>query len=438
MKFAIAGGGLAGCECAWQLARRGHQVTIFEMKPERYSPAHDGPGLAELVCSNSFRSEDAASAIGQLKAEMTAAGSLIMEAAQATRVPAGKALAVDRENFSAKVTAAVEGHENIIVRRRHVESLDDACLQGFDRVVVAAGPLASDPLAESLRDAISGTGGGELYFYDAIAPIVTADSVDMNRAFLGSRYAPEDDSYLNCPLTEDEYKIFVAALLSARAVPCRDFEKEVHFEGCLPLEAMAERGEMTLAFGPLKPVGLVDPKTGQQPFAVLQLRPENAARTLYNLVGCQTKLAHPEQKRVFGLIPALATAEYERLGSIHRNTFVNAPKVLTGTLELRSRPGVHLAGQITGVEGYLESAACGLWLGMHLGGGAGHPPPESAMGGLLGHLRTPAKNFQPMNVTFGLTPPLNRRAPKRKRKELYAQRAQAAFGDWLNSLELPA
>ena len=432
MHFAIVGGGLAGCECAWQLAKHGHQVTIFEMKPQRFSPAHGSEGLAELVCSNSFRSEDPQSAIGQLKREMAAAGSLVMDAAQATRVPAGKALAVDRELFSGFITQRIEEHPAIEVRREHVESLDSPLLEGFGAVAVTAGPLASDPLAESLHKVI---GGNELYFYDAIAPIVHAESVDMEHAFFASRYDPEDDAYLNCPLSEGEYKSFIEALLSARLVPCREFEKEVHFEGCLPLEAMASRGEMTLAFGPLKPVGLTDPRTGETPFAVLQLRVENAERTLYNLVGCQTKLAYPEQKRVFGLIPALRNAEYARLGSIHRNTFVNAPRVLSENLELKAKPGVFLAGQITGVEGYLESAACGLWLGMHLAGQAALPPAESVLGGLLSHLRTEVKNFQPMNATFGLTPPLNVRANKRKRKELYAARADKAFTGWLQGLE---
>lgn len=434
--IAIIGGGLAGCECAWRLAQAGIPVRLFEMKPIRRSPAHQEDGLAELVCSNSLRSEDEASAIGELKVEMRMAGSLVMEAAEATRVPAGKALAVDRRLFSDYMTRKIESHPLIEVVRAEVESLDSPLLAGADLVVVAAGPLASDSLASSLAQALGDKG---LYFYDAIAPIVTAESVDMEHAFWGSRYRPEDDDYLNCPLTEEEYKAFVRELLAAETVPCREFEEHMHFEGCLPIEEMAARGEMTLAFGPMKPVGLDDPRTGRRPYAVLQLRAENRERTTFNLVGFQTKLKYPEQKRVFALIPGLRNAEYVRLGSIHRNTFVNAPVVLTDELELKARPGVHLAGQITGVEGYLESAACGLWVGMLLAAKArgrflGFPPRETALGALLSHLRTPSKNFQPSNVQFGLAPALDKRAGRKKRKELYAERAREAWSAWLGQV----
>lgn len=434
----IVGGGLAGCECAWQLASRGHGVRLIEMKPRRFSPAHTLDGLAELVCSNSLRSAETSTAIGLLKEEMTQIGSLLMDAAEATRVPAGKALAVDRSLFSQWITTRLEEHPAVEIVRAEVASLDDPLLAGAERVVIAAGPLASEPLAESLGRAIGAEG---LYFYDAIAPIVTADSLDMEHVFAASRWAEPaapgeavEADYLNCPLDKDEYHAFLEALKNARTVPCREFEK--HFEGCLPIEEMAARGDMTLAFGPMKPVGLTDPRTGRRPFAVVQLRAENRERSRYNLVGFQTKLAHPEQQRVFGLIPGLQHAEYERLGSIHRNTYVNAPQVLSDHLELRVRPGIHLAGQITGVEGYVESAACGLWLGLHLAGrqaGREIPPPprESMIGALLAHLRTPAKDFQPSNVAFGLTPTLEGKAGKVRRKELYAARSRAAFGGWL-------
>jgi len=431
--MAIIGGGLAGCECAWRLAQAGVSVKLFEMKPGRYSPAHRQEGLAELVCSNSFRSEDPTSAIGVLKLEMREAGSLVMEAAEATRVPAGKALAVDRALFSHLVTKQVQAHPLIEIVRAEVQTLDSPLLAQAERVVLAAGPLASDSLAASLAQAI---GEKELFFYDAIAPIVTAESVDMEHAFWGSRYRPDDDDYLNCPLTEAEYKTFVRELLAAETVPCREFEQRAHFEGCLPIEEMAARGEMTLAFGPMKPVGLDDPRTGRRPFAVLQLRAENRERTTFNLVGFQTRLRYPEQKRVFALIPALRHAEYERLGSIHRNTFVNAPAVLNDELELLARPGVHLAGQITGVEGYMESAACGLWLGLLLAAKAcgqdlPMPPRETAMGALLRHLRTPSRNFQPSNVQFGLSPALGQRVGRKKRRELYAERARTHWAAWL-------
>lgn len=433
---AVIGGGLAGCECALALARAGIGVRLFEMKPQRYSEAHGSPRLAELVCSNSLRSEEPATGVGLLKEEMRALDSLVMEAAEATRVPAGKALAVDRDLFAAFVTARIESEPGIEVRRREVTGLDDPDLDGAAAVVVSAGPLASEALSVGLADVI---GGRRLYFYDAIAPIVSAESVDLGVAFWGSRYRPEDDDYLNCPLDEAQYRAVVAALLAAEKVKPREFEKEIHFEGCLPVEAMAERGEMTLAFGPLKPVGLTDPRTGKQPFAVVQLRTENREKTAFNLVGFQTKLTYPEQKRVFRMIPGLERAEFLRLGSIHRNTYVDAPEVLTPHLELKARPGVYLAGQITGVEGYLESAACGLWLGLYLaaklsGGTMTLPPRETALGALLGHLRTPASPFQPSNVHFGLMPALNRKAKKAVRKELHAQRAREHFAAWMRSL----
>lgn len=434
-RVAVIGGGLAGCECAVRLARAGVDVTLFEMRPGRRSPAHVGDGLAELVCSNSFRSEEAETGVGLLKMEMRELGSVVMEAAEATRVPAGKALAVDRDLFSGRVTAAVRAEERIALVRREIASLDDAALEGHAAVVVAAGPLASDALSAGLAAAV---GGEHLYFYDAIAPIVEADSVDLDVCWWGSRYRPEEKDYLNCPMDRDRYLAFRQALLDAEKAPARAFEKEVHFEGCMPIEALAERGEDTLAFGPFKPVGLEDPRTGAIHHAVVQLRPENRAKTHLNLVGCQTKLKYGEQERVFRSIPGLQNAVFTRFGSVHRNTFVDAPRVLGPDLALLARPGVHLAGQITGVEGYVESAACGLWLGIHLArtlggdGAAPTPPPATtALGSLLAHLRTEAKKFQPSNANFGLMPPLNRRAPKKVRKTLYAERARSDFAAWL-------
>ncbi|MEW5772496.1 MAG: methylenetetrahydrofolate--tRNA-(uracil(54)-C(5))-methyltransferase (FADH(2)-oxidizing) TrmFO [Thermodesulfobacteriota bacterium] len=425
--IAVIGAGLAGCECAFALANAGRAVTLFEMKPDRYSPAHVSPGLAELVCSNSLRSDDPETAVGLLKEEMRALGSLTMAAAAATRVPAGKALAVDRERFSAWITEKLASHPGITLVRREVASLDDPDLAGADAVVAAAGPLASDALAEDLARRV---GKDRLAFYDAIAPIVDAESVNQDICFWASRYKPEEKDYLNCPLDEAQYLRLVAELKAGEKVKPRDFEDEAHFEGCLPVEVMAERGDMTLAFGPLKPVGLEDPRTGKQSFAVVQLRPENLERTALNLVGFQTKLTYPEQKRVLRLIPGLENAEFLRLGSIHRNTYVDAPAVLTPELALRADPRIFLAGQITGVEGYVESASCGLWLGLHLARNAPLPPRETALGALLGHLRTPVRNFQPTNVQFGLMPPLNRRAGKRKRMALYAERGREALAAW--------
>lgn len=433
MAIGIIGGGLAGCECALALARAGVASTIFECKPTLYSPAHVLPGLAELVCSNSLRSDEPVTAVGLLKVEMAELGSAIITAARETAVPAGKALAVDRDRFSENMTARIEAEPLVTLVRREIMGLADPALAGFEAIVVAAGPLASERMAASLLETIGGEG---LYFYDAIAPIVTTESVDMDKAFWASRWQDGEGDYLNCPMDKDEYLAFWNALLTARKVPSREFEKEIHFEGCLPIEAMAERGERTLTFGPMKPVGLTDPRTGRWPYAVVQLRPENVARSTMNLVGFQTKLVYGEQERVFRMIPALHAAEFTRLGSIHRNTFVNAPKVLNERLELLARPGVYLAGQITGVEGYVESAACGLWLGTQLGARLARgeeltpPPVVTSLGALLNHLRTPAKKFQPSNVNFGLTPPLEEKMKKANRKMAYPERARKAWGEW--------
>ena len=479
-RVAIIGGGLAGCECALTLARRGIAVTLYEMRPARTSPAHETDLLAELVCSNSLRSEELASGIGLLKAEMTALGSEVMVAAQKTRVPAGKALAVDRTLFAQAVTQAVEREPLITLVRREITSLRDPDLGAAAAIVVAAGPLASDSLSADLAGLF---GESRLYFYDAIAPIIAAESVDLSIAFWGSRYNPEEHDYLNCPFSREEYFAFRQALLDGQKTPSRDFEKEIHFEGCMPVEALAQRGEMTLAFGSLKPVGFIDPRTNARPFAVLQLRPENANKSAFNLVGCQTKLTYPEQERIFRMVPGLGHAEFLRHGSMHRNTYVNAPEVLAPDLSLRSSPAdlppIYLAGQITGVEGYLESAAMGLWLGLDLarrlrgpvggsisageqipageqtpaGGqpppdrqppatqappvaqGLPQPPPETALGALLAHLQRPAKNFQPSNVNFGLMPEPEARLRKKDRKAAYSDRAQAAFAAWLQETQ---
>jgi methylenetetrahydrofolate--tRNA-(uracil-5-)-methyltransferase len=425
----IIGGGLAGCEAAWQIAGRGVRVVLREMKPQRYSPAHHLSGLAELVCSNSLRGESLENAVGLLKEELRRAGSLIMAAADATRVPAGGALAVDRELFSSYVTERIEGHPLIELVREEVTELP---AEGV--LVIASGPLTSDALAERLKQIT----GDSLYFYDAIAPIVAADSLDSDKVFRASRYGKGDgDDYLNCPLSEEEYERFVDAVLAAEKVPARDFEKVVHFEGCMPVEEMAERGRETLRFGPLKPVGLTDPRTGREPHAVVQLRAENREGTLFNLVGFQTKLTWPEQRRVFRMIPGLESAEFVRLGSMHRNTFINAPTLLEPTFRLKGDSRTFFAGQITGVEGYVESAGSGFLAGINSarlvrGEEPAVPPPATALGALVAHITTaPARHFQPMNVNYGLFPPLEGKVKKKDRRGRLAERALAELDHWL-------
>ena len=443
LSVALVGGGLAGCECALRLARSGHDVVLFEQKPLHRSPAHVNDNLAELVCSNSLRSDELTSGVGLLKAEMRALGSRFMEAADACRVPAGKALAVDREAFARQMSQLVESEANIRLVRHQVQSLDDAVLEPFRgegrAIVVAAGPMASDGLSASLAGVL---GEKHCYFYDAIAPIVWTHSLNMDVVFRASRYGQEngegegEGDYLNCPMSREEYDVFYQALLDAQKVAAHEFEQEKHFEGCMPVEALAERGPRTLTSGPLKPVGFVDPRTGRRPWAIVQLRAENANSDTCNLVGCQTKLTQGEQARVFRLVPGLEKVEFARFGSMHRNTYVNAPQVLAEDLSLNVLPGVFLAGQITGVEGYVESAASGLWLALLLDArarGINLPtlPAESALGALINHLRTPVKRFQPSNAHFGLMPELGERARKKDRKALYSARAQQAFGSWL-------
>ena len=435
-RYAVVGGGLAGCECALRLARAGLAVTLFEQKPGHMSAAHVSGQLAELVCSNSLRSDEPVSGIGLLKAEMRALGSDFMAAADAHRVPAGKALAVDRETFAADMTRRVAAAERIQRVEARIASLEDPRLQGHEVIIIASGPMTDDSLSAALAEAV---GAQHCYFYDAIAPIVWTHSLDMSVVFRASRYGQEKGEeggdYLNCPFERDEYEAFYEALLAAEKVTPHGFEKEKHFEGCMPIEALAQRGPRTLTFGPLKPVGFVDPRSGRRPWAVLQLRAESSNGEACNLVGCQTKLTYAEQARIFRMVPGLERAEFARFGSMHRNTYVNAPEALTPELSLRTRPHVYLAGQITGVEGYVESAACGLWLALSLiareqGRELPQPPAECALGALLQHLRTPVKHFQPSNAHFGLMPELGEKARKKDRKALYAQRAQAAFARW--------
>lgn len=393
----VVGAGLAGCEAAWQLVRQGIPVTLVEMKPERMSPAHHSPLFAELVCSNSLRSDRLTNAVGLLKEEMRLCHSLIMAAADQARVPAGGALAVDRDSFSGYITRSLREHPLVKVEERESMEVPEG------PVIIASGPLTSDALA----DAIAALPGLQtLNFYDAAAPIVTAESLNMERIFRQSRYDRGDD-YLNCPMTEEEYHAFVDALLTAETAEVHGFEETKVFEGCMPVESMARRGRMVLAFGPMKPVGLIDPRTGKEAFAVVQLRQDNAEGTLYNLVGFQTRLKWPEQKRVFGMIPGLENAVYARYGVMHRNTFLHSPGFLNAHFSMISRPMTYFAGQMTGVEGYVESAASGLLAGLSLGHelrglGPVELPGITAMGAMGRYVSTPNRDFQPMNCTFGL------------------------------------
>jgi methylenetetrahydrofolate--tRNA-(uracil-5-)-methyltransferase len=431
----IVGGGLAGCEAAWQAARRGVDVTLYEMKPGRTSPAHRSPDFAELVCSNSLRSNAPTHAVGLLKEEMRRLSSVILEAADETAVPAGKALAVDRNAFARRVTDAIESHPRIEVCRELVLRIPRE-----GRVILATGPLTAPELAGELKQLL---GGETLYFYDALSPIVYADSIDHEVAFRASRYDEGPGDYLNIPLDEGEYGQFVDALLAAETVPLHAFEALLYFEGCLPIEEMARRGRQTLAYGPMKPVGLVDPRTGERPFAVVQLRQEDKRGVLYNLVGFQTKLRIGEQQRIFRALPSLSRAVFARYGSAHRNTYVNAPKRMSPTLEVRSRPGLYLAGQMAGVEGYVESAALGLLAGINAAFAArGTPvvlPHEATAHGALVHYLMSAdpRSFQPMNVNFGLFPPLTgipRRLRKREKNERMAARALEALAPYVETV----
>jgi methylenetetrahydrofolate--tRNA-(uracil-5-)-methyltransferase len=431
----VVGGGLAGCEAAWQLATRGVAVTLIEMKPVKRTPAQVTDWLCELVCSNSMRSNNVENAVGLIKEEMRRAQSLIMHAAEAARVPAGDALAVDRERFSASVEQALASHPLVT---RAVEEVTRLPTDGVP-TVIATGPLTSDALAADVADRC---GKERLAFYDAIAPIVDTDSLCMEHVFAQSRYGKGGGAdYLNCPLGKEEYGAFVQALRTAELYPLHRFEEPRFFEGCLPAEVMARRGEETLAFGPMKPVGLMDPRTEARPYAVLQLRKEDVAGTAYNLVGFQTRMTQPEQRRVFGLIPALREARFLRYGAVHRNTYLDSPRVLDDRLALPSMPYIRFAGQVTGVEGYVESAAMGLVVGrmlaQELSGEKGNPPPRvTALGALYGHTRghnkaDPEARYDPSNVTWAMFPPLQGRVKRHDRKRLMVERALRELAPWL-------
>jgi len=426
MQVTIIGGGLAGSEAAWQCARHGVGVRLHEMRPTVMTPAHRTGLLAELVCSNSLKSNSIDTASGLLKHEMRRLDSLVMRAADACAVPAGDALAVDRGLFASAVTQALEADSNVEVLREEVSDLDPAGI-----TVIASGPLTSDALSAAIA---SLTGEEHLYFYDAIAPTVEADSVDLDRVFRASRYGKGEGAYLNCPLSRSNYDALWEALVSAEKAPCREWEAIRFFEGCLPVEELAARGRRTLAFGPLKPVGLVDPRTGKRPYAVVQLRQENREATMYGIVGFQTRLKWPDQKRVFRMIPGLRNAEFVRYGAVHRNTFINSPKLLTRSLLLRAHPRVFVTGQLTGVEGYLESAAMGLLAGVSAarlakGEQPLEAPRETMIGALASFLVDPSpRSFQPMNANFALLPPIVPRIhDKWERHRRLIERAQAAM-----------
>jgi methylenetetrahydrofolate--tRNA-(uracil-5-)-methyltransferase len=443
----IIGGGMAGVEAAWAAAGAGVPVVIHEMRPEKGTFAHRTGKLAEMVCSNSFRSDDDENnAVGLLHWEMRAAGSLVMRAADANRVPAGGALAVDREGFSDAVTAAIEAHPLITVERGEITALPEA-----GHWIIATGPLTSGALAEAIA---AETGAEALAFFDAIAPIVHADSIDMTVAWAQSRYdkgetEEERRAYINCPMTREQYEAFIDAILAAEKTEFREGETAQYFDGCLPIEVMAERGRETLRHGPMKPVGLTNPhKPGEKPYAVVQLRQDNALGTLYNMVGFQTKMKYGAQVDVFRMIPGLENARFARLGGIHRNSFINSPRLLDREMRLKSKPHIRFAGQITGVEGYVESAAMGILAGRLaageiLGRPIAPPPPETATGALLAHITggADAKTFQPMNVNFGLFPPIEARGGRKGRREryrAYTDRAKAAFTAWLAENALAA
>ena len=396
----VIGAGLAGCEAAYQIAKRGISVKLYEMKPQKHSPAHHLDSYAELVCSNSLRSDQIENAVGLLKEELRIMDSLILRAADATRVPAGGALAVDREGFSQYVTDAISQIDNIEIIHQELSEIPDANL-----TIIATGPLTSQPMFEFIERL---TGEKHLHFFDAAAPIVTYESINMDKAFRAARYGKGSDDYINCPMNKEEYEIFYNALVSAESAEVKDFEKNMVFEGCMPIESMAQRGKDTMRYGPLKPVGLVDDRTGIRPYAVVQLRQDNKAGSLYNIVGFQTHLKWPEQKRVFRLIPGLENAEFIRYGVMHRNTFIDSPRLLDSTYRMINNKNIYFAGQMTGVEGYIESTASGFVAGVNsamqcLGKGSIKFPPNTAIGALCNYISdSSVKNFQPMNVNFGI------------------------------------
>ena len=432
MQCKIIGAGLAGCEAALWLADAGVQVDLYEQKPGKFSPAHKSAGFAELICSNSLKAERPDSASGLLKLEMRTMGSHLLPAAETARVAAGGALAVDRDVFSAAVTDQVERHPNITIHREEVTSLDESA-----PVLVASGPLTEGALADAIAAL---TGNHRLSFYDAVAPIVTAESLGYDKVFAASRYGRGEADYLNCPFNKEEYEAFHAALIAAERAPLHDFDGDLTvYEGCMPIEVMAARGADTIRFGPLRPVGLRDPRTGHRPWANVQLRAENTDRTLYNLVGFQTNLKWGEQKRVFSMIPGLEHAEFIRYGVMHRNTFLESPRVLTAQQYLKEHPNVFFAGQITGFEGYMESAACGLLAARQIlarlqGRPLPPPPPETMCGALLQYITTPNKDFQPMGANMGIlprTPEINAIRDKRERYAALSETAQQAMRAWV-------
>ena len=428
----IIGGGLAGSEAAWQLAEAGLQVRLSEMRGGGdTTPAHETDRFAEMVCSNSFRSDDAENnAVGLLHQEMRALGSLIIRAADKHRVPAGSALAVDRDEFAAEVTKTIESHPNINVVRERIDALPD------HPTIIATGPLTGSKLAEAIA---AETGQDALAFFDAIAPIVHRESIDMDVCWMAARWDKGGKDYINCPLDKPQYEAFVQALRDGEKTEFKEWEKDTpYFEGCMPIEVMADRGVETLRFGPMKGVGLDNPKTGRWPYACVQLRQDNALGTLWNMVGFQTKLKHGEQVRIFRTIPGLENAEFARLGGIHRNSFINSPRLLDNELRLKSKPNIRFAGQITGCEGYVESAAIGLIaarfaIAERSGESLASPPTETALGALLGHITggADAESFQPMNVNFGLMPPIPGRSKKADRKKMYTERAREKLAGWL-------
>ncbi len=426
-QVAVIGGGLAGVEAAARLAKKGFKVDLFEMRPKKMTPAHKTDKLAELVCSNSLGGREITTGSGLLKKEMELLGSLVLEAAKRAEVPAGGALAVDRNIFSEYITERILNEPNITLIREEVKRLP---LDDYEVVIVASGPLTSEPLAEDIKEKL---GGEYLHFYDAIAPIVDAETVDFSKGWWGSRYNKGGADYFNCPLTKEEYERFVEELLKAKKVEPKDFENACYFEGCMPIEVMAERGKDTLRYGPMKPVGLVDPRTGKEPYAVVQLRKENKEGTLLSLVGFQTKLTYPEQRRVFRLIPCLRNAKFVRLGSIHRNTFLQSNRLLKPTLQSKKYPGLLFAGQITGVEGYVASASTGIVAGINAarilrGEEPLEFPKDTMIGALLHYITHKEGELQPMNPVFGLLPPLPKRVKNKKlRKELMARRALEAL-----------
>jgi methylenetetrahydrofolate--tRNA-(uracil-5-)-methyltransferase len=431
----VIGGGLSGCEAAWQIAERGIQVKLFEMRPVRSTPAHKTNHLAEIVCSNSLKSDQPFNASWLLKQELRSMGSLLMRIADSVRVPAGSALAVDREEFASKTTEAIAAHPNIELLREEVTEIPPAGDGSI--VIVASGPLTSGALSESIRQFC---GIDNLYFYDAISPIVDAETIDYSKAYRASRYGKGEDDYINCPMNLDEYTIFYDALVAAEAVELHDFEEAHYFESCLPIEELARRGRETLRFGPMRPVGLIDPHTGRMPWAVVQLRQEDRMQSSYNLVGFQNHLKFPDQRRILQLIPGLEHAEFLRLGQIHRNTYINAPQTLTETMATQREPRLFFAGQLAGTEGYIENITSGLVAGINAvqmmrGGAPIVFPAETAIGALCRYISTPTKHFAPMNIHFGLLPSMEmpRRTPKAEKQRMLSERALSSLSSLVHA-----